>query len=185
MLDNKNPSVLYKLMDSLGNNHLWGFIYQKYISGLNFLGNERVLDFGSGSGAGSKHLAKKLSRGHLTCVDVSGYWMKICKRRLSKYRNVDYLLGWLPDFKIEAGSYDAVTIHYVLHEVPAQMRAALIGEMCRILKNGGRICIKEPQREGDGMPISEIRELMQKQGLFEASSEEKGDTFKAEFVKTA
>jgi len=184
MLDNKNPSVLYKLIDSFGNNHLWGFIYTKYIGGLNLRGSEKVLDFGSGSGAGSKHFAKVLSSGHLTCVDVSGYWMSICKKRLSKYGNVDYLLGRLPEFKLKADSYDVVNIHYVLHEVSKKMRAPTINEMYRILKKGGRICIKEPQREGDGMPVSEIRGLMQKSGLSEVSAAEKNGTLEAIYVKT-
>ena len=42
-----------------------------YMNQLGIRGNETILDFGYGSGAGSRHLAKKLyqSNGHLTCVD--------------------------------------------------------------------------------------------------------------------
>lgn len=183
MLDNKKPSVAYKLIDCLGNNHLWGFIYSKYIGQLNIFGNARVLDFGSGSGAGSKYLAMELPNGHLTCVDVSEYWMNVCRRRLSKYNNVDFLLGWLPDFKIEANSYDIVNIHYVLHEVPKQMRITAIDEMYRMLKRGGRICIKEPQRKDDGMAVSEIRELMQESGFSEITVKEAKGIFQAEYIK--
>lgn len=183
MLDNKKPSILYKLIDGLGNNHLWSFIYTKYIDSLNLDGNESVLDFGSGSGAGSKHLAKNLSNGRLTCVDVSAYWMKICKKRLSGYHNVEYLLGWLPEFKIEGSSYDMINIHYVLHEIPEELRAAAINEMYRILKKGGRLCIKEPQREGDGIPVSEIRILMQQASFPETEAKEEKGTFQAVYIK--
>jgi len=78
----ENPSLLYRIIDEFGNNRLFGFIYKNYIRTLNFKGNERVLDFGSGSGAGSKHLAKMLQKsgGHLTCVDISKYWTEKAKK---------------------------------------------------------------------------------------------------------
>ena len=58
----ESPSFLYKVIDSLGNNHSFGFIYTKYIKTLGLSGNENILDFGSGSGAGSKHLANLIQR---------------------------------------------------------------------------------------------------------------------------
>jgi ubiquinone/menaquinone biosynthesis C-methylase UbiE len=51
-------SFLYRLIDELGNNRVFSFIYKKYINQIGLEGNETVLDFGSGSGAGSRHLAK-------------------------------------------------------------------------------------------------------------------------------
>lgn len=85
----ESPSFLYKVIDSLGNNHLFGFIYTKYIKTLGLSGNENILDFGSGSGAGSKHLAKLIQdkEGSLTCLDTSIYWTSVAKRRLRHYKN--------------------------------------------------------------------------------------------------
>ena len=78
----ESPSFLYKVIDSLGNNHLFGFIYTKYIKTLGLSGNENILDFGSGSGAGSKHLAKMIQGkdGTLTCLDTSIYWTFSCQK---------------------------------------------------------------------------------------------------------
>ncbi|MBE5993998.1 MAG: hypothetical protein E7247_16625 [Paenibacillaceae bacterium] len=56
----ERASLLYRLIDDLGNNRLFSFIYKRHINQLGIEGNETILDFGSGSGAGSKHLAKKL-----------------------------------------------------------------------------------------------------------------------------
>lgn len=177
MLSNQNPSMLYKLMDSWGNNHIWEFIYKKYIWQLHFEGNERVLDFGSGSGAGSRHLAKVLQKGNgrLTCCDISEYWMKVARKRLHKFRNVDFVLGQLTELHLEADSFDVIYVHYVLHEVPENLRQSIVREFYRILKPGGRVCIKEPKREGDGMPAAEIQNLMANSGLKEIDSrDEKG-----------
>ena len=74
-------TMLYRIIDEFGNNRLFSFLYKNYIRTLNLKGNERVLDFGSGSGAGSKHLAKILQKsgGHITCIDISKYWTEKAK----------------------------------------------------------------------------------------------------------
>lgn len=58
----ENPSLVYKLIDELGNNKLFSFIYKNYLKELKFKNNEKVLDFGSGSGAWSRHLAEVLKK---------------------------------------------------------------------------------------------------------------------------
>lgn len=177
MLSNQNPSILYRLIDLLGNNHIWGYIYKKYISQIGLAGNEHILDFGSGSGAGSKHLVKVLQKGNgrLTCNDISGYWMNIARKRLRHFHNVDFALGQLPELRLQEGSFDVVYIHYALHEVPEDLRSSIVLEFYRLLKRSGRLCIKEPKREGDGMPSAEVRSLLMKNGFAEQCfKDEKG-----------
>ena len=93
------PIALYKIIDELGNNRLFGFIYTRYIKSLKLKGNENLLDFGSGSGAGSKHLAKILQNkgGYLTCIDTSRYWTARAQKRMRKYNNVDFFTLQLAD----------------------------------------------------------------------------------------
>ncbi len=82
----ESSSFLYKAIDILGNNLLFQSIYTNYIKTLKLGGNENILDFGSGSGSGSKHLAELIQDkdGTLTCLDTSIYWTSVAKKRLQK-----------------------------------------------------------------------------------------------------
>lgn len=178
-------SLLYRLIDELGNNRLFSFIYKKYMNQLDLEGNETILDFGSGSGAGSRHLAKKLykSDGHLTCVDISEYWMKIAKTRMRHFDNIDFFVGQLPELQLDEKSFDIIYIFYALHEVPKKLRSGIVSEFSRVLKNEGRLLIKEPQRENDGMPIKEIEELMMSNGFYRESCNMSKGTYSAVYKK--
>lgn len=181
----ENPSLLYRLIDELGNNRLFSFIYKNYIKTLHLKGNEKVLDFGSGSGAGSRHLAKILQKcnGHLTCIDISKYWTGKAKKRMKYYDNVDFLVGQLPELQLREDSFDVIYIFYSLHDVSKGLRNGIVSEFFRVLKNGGKLYIKEPQRENDGMPIEEIVELMKSNGFYEENSKIDKGTYSAVYRK--
>lgn len=181
----ENPSLLYRLIDEFGNNRLFSSIYKNYIRTLNIKGNEKVLDFGSGSGAGSRHLAKILKQcgGHLTCVDISEYWTEKAKKRMKHYDNVDFLVGQLSELKLRCNSFDVIYIFYALHDVSKDLRNGIVSEFFRILKNEGRLYIKEPQRENDGMPVSEIIELMKINGFYKENSITNKGTYSAVYRK--
>lgn len=181
----ENPSLLYKLIDEFGNNRLFSFIYKNYIKTLNLRGSEKILDFGSGSGAGSRHLAKILQKcdGHLTCIDISKYWTEKAKKRMKYYDNVDFLVGQLPELELSRDSFDVIYIFYALHDVSKNLRNAIVSEFFRVLKNEGKLFIKEPQRENDGMSIEEIVELMKNNGFYEESSKVDNCTYSAVYRK--
>jgi len=181
----ESPSFLYKVIDSLGNNCLLGFIYTKYIKTLGLSGKENILDFGSGSGAGSKHLAKLIQEkdGALTCLDTSSYWTSIAKRRLRHYKNITFYTDPITKLPLSDNSFDIIYIHYTLHDVPQAQRAGIITEFKRIIKPSGRLCIKEPQRANDGMPVAEIEELMSKNGFIKTCSSSEKGTFSGIYHK--
>ena len=93
--------------------------YKRYVDSFGLAGNEVVLDYGSGSGRISRHIAERLlsGEGHMTCVDVSKVWMETIQKRLKKYPNVDYKLGDLAACDITDSAYDFVVVHFVLHHV--------------------------------------------------------------------
>lgn len=181
----EKASLFYRLIDELGNNRVFSFIYKKYMNQIGLEGNETVLDFGSGSGAGSRHLAKKLYKfnGHLTCVDISEFWMKKAKARMRHYDNVDFLVGQLPELQLYEKSFDVIYIFYALHEVQKELRSGIVSEFFRILKNEGRLLIKEPQRENDGMSVNEIEELMISNGFYKVSCVMSKGTYSAVYKK--
>ena len=144
-------------------------VYKKYVNSLGLKGNEKVLDFGSGSGAAAENIAEHLLKGtgKLTCVDMSRVWMKIIKKRMRKYHNVEFKLGDITEIDIEDGSYDVVVVHLVLHDIEENMRQKIVDTLSRALKKTGELYIKEPMWKRHGMPAEEIRQLMIQSGLKE------------------
>lgn len=175
----EKPTIFYKIIDEIGNNRLFSFIYMHYIKTLGLRGNENLLDFGSGSGAGSKHLAKILKEkgGHLTCVDTSRYWTSVAEKRMRDYNHVSFYTKPLPDLNFSTGSFDIIYIFYALHDVSEDLRYDIVKEFYKILKPKGRLYIKEPQRANDGMPVTEIRKLMSLNGFKEKYGEKKKGAF--------
>jgi SAM-dependent methyltransferase len=88
--------------------------YRGFARSLSLLGNERVLDLGSGSGIRSRHIAARLHRcgGQLDCVDISHGWSKVICKTLERYRNVTYHLGHITQLDLPESAHDAVVIHF-------------------------------------------------------------------------
>ena len=135
-------------------------------------GSESVLDYGSGSGRISRHIAERLlqGNGHLTCVDVSKVWFETIQKRLKKYHNVDFKLGDIAALDIADNAYDIVVVHFVLHHVEKDERQEKVDILARKLKPHGRLFIREPTRAEHGTPPAEIRALMSTAGLHERES---------------
>ena len=152
--------------------HTFGsFFWKNYVKSLNLNGNEKILEYGSGSGALSRHIAQILMEGggSLTCVDISQKWMDTIQKRMDNYSNVEFKLGTIFDLDIPDNSYDAVVIHYVLHDIDQDLREEIVKALSKKLKNGGKVYIREPLADNHGMPSAEIRKLMINEGLNEIS----------------
>ena len=69
--------------------------YRSFANSLDLNGNESVMDFGSGSGVCSRHIAARLqkSNGKLTCVDISAVWQRVIQKTLRRFKNVCYQQG--------------------------------------------------------------------------------------------
>jgi ubiquinone/menaquinone biosynthesis C-methylase UbiE len=164
--------------------------YKRYVEGFGLTGNEWVLDYGSGSGRITRHIAARLTpeRGHLTCVDVSTVWMDVVQKRLKQYPNVDFKLGDIASLDVPDDAYDVVVVHNVLHHVEADARQETVNILARKLKKGGRLFIRDPIREEHGTPVDEIRQLMSNAGLQERAfhmegSFHMGPRYSGTFVK--
>ncbi len=142
------------------------------MEGLGLRGDERVLEYGSGPGAASRYVAKRLvsGGGHLTCVDISSVWMSYLKKRMWGYQNVDFKLGDIVTLDVQNDSYNVVTIHFVLHEIEHSVRQERVKVLARTLKSGGAMFVREPVSERHGMPPEEIRTLVSSTGLREVRS---------------
>ena len=165
----KEPHFIHVILMRFATDVLARSIYKKRIESLNLKGNERVLDFGSGPGAAAKYIAQELQKGNgkLTCVDMSKVWMRIIKKRLGTFPNVEFKLGDISEIDIDASSYDVIFINLVLHDVEKNIRQRTVNALSRALKETWILYIKEPTSKSHGMPTEEIRALMTQGGLEE------------------
>jgi len=89
--------------------------YRRFVDGMGLRGDERVLDYGSGSGAAARHLAKGLQAGgQLTCIDVSARWQVVIRRVLRDYPDVDFRLGDVRAMALPESMFDVVLVHWIV-----------------------------------------------------------------------
>ena len=84
---------------------------------------------------------------------------------MDKYPNVDFKLGKIDEVDIPDGSYDAVVIHYVLHDIEPELREDILQNLAQKLKINGKIYIREPIGDHGAHPLSRILVLIQQQPL--------------------
>ncbi len=181
-IDFENPSALFVLEDVLKGLIGGPFFYNPYFKTFGLKGNEKVLDFGCGGGAGSRFLIKFLNGdGHLTCVDVSNYWMKRAVKRLKKYPNVKCRTGDIRSMEIPDSSFDVISIFHVIHDIAPEDRQDTVTVLCRKLKGDGAVFVREPVRKSHGMPAAEIRALFANAGLRESDCKESKSEYRGIF----
>jgi len=141
-------------------------VYQAFANRLPLDGGEQVLDFGCGMGTVAYYAAKKLSRGHLTCLDVSERWLNACRKTLCGYRNISFLLWESPQLINE--SFDVAYCHFVLHDISESELERVIPALARSLKPGGVFVFREPFNETK--KISLIKRLVEQNRLISKDS---------------
>ncbi|MBN2073784.1 MAG: class I SAM-dependent methyltransferase [Actinobacteria bacterium] len=159
-VDFNNPSFMFTIEDMLKNMIGVPLFYNPYFKTFGLKGNENVLDFGCGGGSSSRALLKFLSRGgNLTAIDASDFWIKKARKRLEKYTNATFMAGDIRNLYIKDNLFDVISIIHVIHDISPEDRKDTVGAICRKLKQGGRIYIREPIKKSHGMPVDEIRAL--------------------------
>lgn len=157
--------------------------YRGFVRDLHLDPRERVLDFGSGSGVCSRHIAAQVRQGHLACVDISHKWVGVLRKTLRPYRHVSYHLGRITELDLPAAAFDRVILHFVLHDIPAEERPAVVQALARRLRPNGRLHLREPQ--GHELEAAELAALAAAAGLrcqdFSAHKTAAGSVFDAEY----
>jgi ubiquinone/menaquinone biosynthesis C-methylase UbiE len=166
------PTIFDKLEEWLTYTFASPF-YQRYVNRIELRGDERVLELGCLGGALSRRLAYALADGgSLLCVDIGKFWIDKARKRLRRFRNIDFKLGDVRTLDLAPASYDAAVVHFVLHDIDQHDRQETINTLARILVDGGRIYLREPTKESHGMSPAEIRELIAEAKLQEIRSQE-------------
>jgi DNA-binding transcriptional MerR regulator len=116
----------------------------QYVSPLH---SGKGLDIGTGTG----NLAGKLQQMGMTmsAIDQSKQMLKLCA---AKYADIELKLGNVLAIPFMDGEFDFVVSSFALHHLTEPQRELAWGEMFRVLKPGGFICladymIQDPSRE--------------------------------------
>jgi ubiquinone/menaquinone biosynthesis C-methylase UbiE len=181
--DFEHPSVLFILEDKLKGLIGGPLLYNPYFKTFGLRGNENVLDFGCGGGAGSQRLAALLKDGHLTCVDTSRYWIEKARKRLIKYDQAECKSGDIRELDIPDSFFDVISIIHVIHDIDPGDRQGTISTLSRKLKPGGILFIKERIGKSHGMPVEEIRSRLSDAGLKEIECKETKSEYAGKYKK--
>jgi len=149
--------------------------YRRFVGSFGLMGDEMVLDFGCGPGSTSKFIAQILEKGggELTCLDLSKTWIERVKIHLNRFSNVEYYAEDIRKWDEKNNYFDAVAIHFMLHDIDKSERQEVVRALANKMKAGAKLFIREPTKEGHGVRPEEIRELMSKSGLKETDSKAK------------
>jgi len=96
----------------------------------------KILDVGCGPGTVTRDIAN-LTKGKLIAVDGSKEMIKIAKKILSIYDNVECRLGNAEDLPFKDSSFDIVTCNLLL--MWADDPQKVVNEMARVTKPGGKV----------------------------------------------
>jgi ArsR family transcriptional regulator len=96
-----------------------------------------VGDLGCGTGQMSAALAPFVRR--VIAVDASAAMLQAARKRLGAFENIELRRGDLEALPIDDGRLDAAAMALVLHHLPDP--AAVMGEVARVLKPGGRVLV--------------------------------------------
>ena len=183
--DFEHPSTLFVLEDILKGLIGGPLLYYPYFKSFGLKGDEKVLDFGCGGGAGSRCLANLLNQdGHLTCVDISRYWITKARKRLAKYSNVECKSGDIRELEIPDSSFDVISTFHVIHDIIPAERQDIVKTLSQKLKAGSLLFIRERIGKSHGMPVEEIRILLSGAGLKEIEHKETKSEYMGKYQKS-
>jgi len=114
-----------------------------------------LLDLGTGTGAMLATVGRGFPALALQAVDLSAAYIEEASRRLGG-RAVLWHRAPAEALPLADGSVDLVTATYLLHELPPEVRAAVLGEAARVLRPGGRMVIVDSLQLGDAPALDPL-----------------------------
>jgi ubiquinone/menaquinone biosynthesis C-methylase UbiE len=109
----------------------------------------RLVDIGCGTGRFLDFVKQAWPRLPVLGLDLSEAYIRHARRHLKRWARVNLVVANAEAIPAPANSCDAVTSIFMLHELPPQVRSAVIGEAARVLRPGGRLVLMDSLQRGD------------------------------------
>ena len=127
-----NYDVMNDLM-SLGMHRLWK---KRFIEVVDIKRNDIILDVGSGSGDIANEILKYKLSNQLYLLDLNKEMLDQGKKRLHKYKNINFILNNAEKLNFKKNFFDKYLISFCLRNITNYEES--IKEAYRVLKNGGQ-----------------------------------------------
>lgn len=111
----------------------------------------RALDVACGTGRFLSMLRRAAPEVRYFGVDLSGFYIDHARQQLGPDVHLSVQNG--ESLSFQDGSFDAISVVFLLHELPSDVRRRVVREAGRLLRPGGRlvICDARQEREADGL----------------------------------
>src|ERR1700681_1406858 len=119
----------------------------------------RLLDVGCGTGRALDCVKQVWPRLPSLGIDMSEAYAAEAKRHLRRWCWINLMVANAEAVPLENESQDAVTVNFVLHELPPKVRRIVFGELARVLKRGGRLVVLDSLQIGDELDYDGMLEL--------------------------
>jgi SAM-dependent methyltransferase len=157
----KEPAHLEMLLTRLAFLLYGRSVYKTFADRLPLAGNERVLDFGCGMGTVAYYASRRLTGGHLTCLDISKRWLDACRKTLRGCGNAAFIHAEAT--ALPENSFDVIYCHFVLHDISESGLTTVVPALAISLKPYGTLVFREPLDEAEKLGI--IKRLMDQNKL--------------------
>ena len=141
----------YDLMNdfmSLGIHRRWK---KDFIQMLNPTREKKLIDVGCGTGdIADLYIKSTNSNTRILCIDPNKKMIDEGKKKLKKYENIIWKIGYAEDLKVEDNIYDFYTISFALRNAKDLNKS--LSEAYRVLKKGGRfLCLEFSKIENSNL----------------------------------
>jgi ubiquinone/menaquinone biosynthesis C-methylase UbiE len=109
----------------------------------------RLLDIACGTGRFLREVKANYPRLHVTALDLSPHYLAVAGRELAPWSRVRLVEAAAEAMPFADAEFDVVTCIYLFHELPIQVRRAVVSEVRRVLKPGGTLIFVDSLQPGD------------------------------------
>lgn len=119
----------------------------------------RLVDIGCGTGRFLDFVKQAWPRLPALGIDMSEAYLRQARRHLRRWSWLRLAVGKAEALPLPDNSVEAVTSIFTFHELPPQIRRAVMAEAARVLKPGGRFVVVDSLQRGDEPDYDGLLEL--------------------------
>src|SRR6516164_3376673 len=109
----------------------------------------RLLDVACGTGRFLREVKANYPRLYITGLDLSPHYLAVARRELAPWSRVRLVEAAAEAMPFVDAEFDVVTCIYLFHELPIQIRRAVVAEVRRVLRPGGTLIFVDSLQTGD------------------------------------